>query len=641
VTNDAVDADSLQPELKVCAVRLRPIAVAAPAADGGLAALGLSTAAPELNEDESYYLSGFLAGLDARTPGVPVLPASAPVRAPIRLWVDGLLAGTYSRTPDAPAPPTGSGPMVLWASQTGTAEEFAAQLAGRMAGSRLISMNDAALEDLAAAGEIVFVTSTFGDGGPPDNAAEFWERLESADAPRLEGVRYAVLGIGDKSYDNFCGHAKSLDARLAALGATRILDRVDCEAYDDEPMAAWADRVVLSVAAEPAAESTTTQRPADRAPAKVAVPLSRNAPVLAPLSRNTLLTPQSSRKEVRQFGFDISEYVDEYGAGYAAGDSLGVFVTNSDESVSAWLGATGLSGDEIIEVDGADTDLRSALTSSYDICRVTPNLLGFMAERCPAAKMLRKPREKLVGWLDGRNGLDIVEEFAVRADPVDWQDALVRLTPRQYSISSSPLVSPHEVQLTVSVVRYRSARGVIRGGVASTYLADRAAAVPVFVQRSPNFRPPAESATPMIMVGPGTGIAPFRGFLQERRALGHTGRNWLFFGDQHRAENFYYRDDLEHMVEDGLLNHLDLAFSRDQASRIYVQHKMLDAGDELWRWMQDGAHFYVCGDAARMARDVDDALIKIIRKHGGMSAEAAHDYKKELVATKRYVRDVY
>ncbi|MGK2869392.1 MAG: molybdopterin dinucleotide binding domain-containing protein, partial [Mycobacterium sp.] len=639
LTNDAVDPDSLQPELKVCAVRLRPIAVASPAADGGLAALGLSTAPPQLNEDESYYLSGFLAGLDAGTPGVPVLPASAPVRAPIRLWVDGLLAGTYSRTLDAPAPADDSGPMVLWASQTGTAEDFAAQLAGRLAGSRLISMNDASLADLTAAGEIVFVTSTFGDGGPPDNGAEFWERLEAADAPELSNVRYAVLGIGDKSYDNFCGHAKSLDTRLAALGATRILDRVDCEAYDDKPMAVWADRVIAGVAAEPAA--TTTQRPAVRAPTKPAVPLSRNAPVLAPLSRNTLLTPPSAAKEVRQFGFDISEHVAEHGPGYAVGDSLGVFVTNSDESVNAWLTATGLSGNEIIEVDGADTDLRTALTSSYDICRITPNLLSFVAERSREAKMLRKPRERLEGWLENRNGLDIVEEFTLSADPAEWQDALVRLTPRQYSISSSPLVSPHEVQLTVSVVRYLSARGATRGGVASTHLADRATSVPVFVQRSPNFRPPVDSETPMIMVGPGTGIAPFRGFLQERRALGHTGRNWLFFGDQHRAENFYYRDDLEHMVADGLLNHLDLAFSRDQAGRIYVQHKMLDAGAELWRWMEDGAHFYVCGDATRMARDVDDALTKIIRKHGSMSAEAAHDYKKELVATKRYVRDVY
>lgn len=624
LTNDAVDADSLQPELKVCAVRLRPIPVQRPDP------FGLASVAPEFTEDEKYYLSGFFAGMDANPVGVPVLPSAAPVRAQVRLWVDGLLAGTYSRA--EPEQLTGTGPMVLWASQTGNAEEFAAQLAARLSGARLITMNDADLDDLAAAGEVVIVTSTFGDGGPPDNGAEFWDRLTSADAPALDGVRYSVLGIGDQSYDNFCGHAKALDARLAELGAVRSVDRVDCEIYDEAPMAAWADEVVAGLDVTPVAIAPTTP--------KAPVPLTRNAPVQAPLCRNTRLTPLSAAKEVRQFGFDISEHVAEHGAGYAVGDSLGVFVTNSDESVSAWLAATGLSGNEVIEVDGADTDLRSALTSSYDICRITPNLLSFVAERSRDAKKLRKSGDK-TAWLAGRNGLDIVEEFALHADPAEWQDALVRLTPRQYSISSSPLVSPHEVQLTVSVVRYRSARGANRGGVASTYLADRASSVPVFVQRSPNFRPPAESATPMIMVGPGTGIAPFRGFLQERRALGHTGRNWLFFGDQHRAENFYYRDELEHMVADGLLNHLDLAFSRDQAARIYVQHKMLDAGAELWRWMEDGAHFYVCGDATRMARDVDDALMKIIRKYGSMSAEAAHDYKKELVATKRYVRDVY
>jgi sulfite reductase alpha subunit-like flavoprotein len=237
--------------------------------------------------------------------------------------------------------------------------------------------------------------------------------------------------------------------------------------------------------------------------------------------------------------------------------------------------------------------------------------------------------------------VDVVEEFGVLASAEEWQEALVRLTPRSYSISSSPLVSPHEVQLTVSVLRYRSVRGGDRGGVSSTFLADRASHAEVFLQPSPHFRPPEDGATPMIMVGPGTGIAPFRGFLQERRALGHPGRNWLFFGDQHRAENFYYRDDLEDMVRDGLLNRLDLAFSRDQPDRVYVQHKIGDYGADVWRWLEDGAHFYVCGDASRMAKDVDAALTAIIRTHGGMSDEAAHDYKRELVATKRYVRDVY
>jgi sulfite reductase alpha subunit-like flavoprotein len=202
-------------------------------------------------------------------------------------------------------------------------------------------------------------------------------------------------------------------------------------------------------------------------------------------------------------------------------------------------------------------------------------------------------------------------------------------------------VSPDEVQLTVSVVRYEGARGGIRHGVASTYLADRAQTVPVFLQSAPHFRPPEDALTPMIMVGPGTGIAPFRGFLHERRALGHTGRNWLFFGDQHRAENYYYQDELEAFAADGLLTRLDTAFSRDQARRVYVQHRMREHGEILWRWLEDGAHFYVCGDAARMAKDVDVTLTNIIKAHGGMSESAAHEYKRELIADKRYVRDVY
>jgi sulfite reductase alpha subunit-like flavoprotein len=346
---------------------------------------------------------------------------------------------------------------------------------------------------------------------------------------------------------------------------------------------------------------------------------------------------------VRQIGFDISEY----NATYAAGDSLGVYSSNNPARVDAWLAATGLRGDTSVEVDGNVQSLRDALIVSYDICRVTPNLLRFVAESCAdmaAAKSLRasvEKKDKLDKCLVNRNGLDIVQEFAVRAEPEQWQEVLVRLTPRSYSISSSPLVSPHEVQLTVSVVRYRGAAGGQRGGVCSTFLADRAAAAPVFLQGSPHFRPPEDGGTPMIMVGPGTGIAPFRGFLQERRALGHAGRNWLFFGDQHRCENFYYRDDLEDMARDGLLNRLDLAFSRDQADRVYVQHKMLDYGADVWRWLDDGAHFYVCGDAARMAKDVDAALTAIIRTHGSMSEEHAHDYKRELVAAKRYVREVY
>ncbi|WP_349268563.1 bifunctional nitrate reductase/sulfite reductase flavoprotein subunit alpha [Mycolicibacterium parafortuitum] len=575
LTNDAVDPDSLQPEFKVCAVRLRPVAV--------------DDVAPRPRKE---------------------------------------------RTGGAAHPQQPFGPLVLWASQTGNAEEFAAKLGERLGVGPVRAMDDIDLAELSAAGEAVFVTSTFGDGGPPDNGADFWGRLESPDAPALHGVRYTVLGIGDRSYGDFCGHARSLDDRLADLGATRMLDRAECEAYEEQPMTAWAESVAELIGV--GIEGLTGRPEIAGAPAG----FTRANPVAVPLCRNVRLTPAGSDKDVRLLGFDISAH----DVSYSVGDSLGVRVTNSVAAVRSWLESTGLPGSEAVIVDGVQMTLAEALTSHYDVCKVTPNLLSFVAEHCPDARAGKRLRDIGNGIGNGiGNALDLVREFPVRADPLLWQQVLVRLTPRQYSISSSPLVSPHEVQLTMAVVRYRGADGTARGGVASTYLADLPdnTAVPVFVQRSPHFRPPAESHTPMIMVGPGTGIAPFRGFLQERRALGHRGPNWLFFGDRHREQNFYYRDDLLDMVDDGFLNRLDLAFSRDQPSRVYVQHKMLDYGADVWRWLDEGAHFYVCGDATRMARDVDDALTEILRTHAKMSSDAAREYKRQMVAEKRYVRDVY
>ncbi len=662
VTNDAVDPVSLQPEFKVCAVRLAPVAVALPITDD----------TPELSDNEKVYLAGFFAGVEGGMPGVPVLPDTAPVSERVRMWADGLLAGRFSRLPPSPdsagpTSPVPTGPLVLWASQTGNAEELAGRLGERLGGVRLKEMDDVDLSELGNADRLIVVTSTFGDGGPPDNAADFWDRLTSPDAPSLAGVRYTVLGIGDRAYDSFCGYAKSLDARLADLGAARVLDRTDCEAYDEQRIAQWADSVVTLMSPEPptarsAADTSGTVprvdeigRPAIKvtetpgtvpgvpeASGAAVVPFTRAHPVHAPLCRNNRLTPTGTAKDVRQFGFDISAHE----VSYSAGDSLGVYVTNSEMVVGNWLAATGFSGEEEIVVDGAELSMREAITAHFDVCKVTPNLVRFIAEHSapnPTLKRLCADRDALGAWLTGRNGLDLVGEFGVCAEPQQWHDVLVRLTPRQYSISSSPLVSPNEVQLTVSVVRYRGADGGPRAGVASSYLAELAdcTPVPVFLQRSPHFRPPQDSHTPMIMVGPGTGIAPFRGFLQERRAKGHTGRNWLFFGDQHREHNFYYRDDLVDMVDDGFLNRLDLAFSRDQKDRIYVQHKLLDYGADVWAWLEEGAHFYVCGDASRMAKDVDDALNDIIGTHGGMSDEAARQYKRRLVADKRYVRDVY
>jgi NADPH-dependent sulfite reductase flavoprotein alpha-component len=649
VTNDAVDADSLQPEFKMCAVRLRPARSVGDAGHPHPAAteLGITAAhRPVLDDAERIYLAGFLTGLTERPAGVPVLPDSAPVRPEVRLWVDGVLAGRYSRavTPAIADSAVGrpAGPLVVWASQTGNAEELAGKLAAALDGAALVSMEDLTLAELAAARDVLVVTSTFGDGGPPDNGADFWARLQAAEAPELTGIRYAVLGIGDRAYDEFCGHARALDRKLADLGATRLLDRAECEIYDDTALQHWVDTVVGVLTGVPGAPSG---RPSGGCRTVVRTEpdeFTRAKPILATLTRNEMLTAPGSAKEVRQLGFDISDY----DVSYAAGDSLGVYAANDPMVVDAWLAATALNPGAVVEVDGVEQALRDALISSYDICRVTPDLLRFVARHGgAAAKPLRGDRAQ--DWLRGRDGLDLVTEFAVRAEPEQWQEALVRLTPRNYSISSSPLVSPHEVQLTVSVVRHRATTGttrvgdIARGGVCSTFLADRAVAAPVFLQRSPHFRPPEDAGTPMIMVGPGTGIAPFRAFLQERRARGHRGRNWLFFGDQYRSANFYYRDELESMLREGALNRLDLAFSRDQKERVYVQHKMLDYSADVWRWISDGAHVYVCGDATRMAKDVDAALTTIIRTQGGMSEERARDYKRELVAEKRYVRDVY
>ncbi|GAB2542244.1 bifunctional nitrate reductase/sulfite reductase flavoprotein subunit alpha [Nocardia heshunensis] len=754
VTNDAVDPISLQPEFKACAVRLRKVAVprgadadqapgnpdavvdaAEPAAVhndsnplGGFGmppvpaagphplavVLGLETgSAPTLSEIERIYLGGYLAALQSLpVSGVPVLPETAPISERSRTWVNGLLGGMYSRGPQSASPVLGGGAeglstaagsaaatrtvTVLWASQTGTAEDLAAALTTYLLDSgiepRLLDMDSAELSDLT--GDVLIITSTFGDGGPPDNGADFWERLSDS-AIRLTGVRYAVFALGDSSYDDFCGHGRKLDELFAARGAARLLPRVDSEPDHEELSATWIDEVAAILTApapessggdsgfgptgptgfgapetgasnaprsatttglDPARRSRPTGGPSDPRPATgltsgrtrtlTAAPFTRNAPVLAKLVRNELLSRVGSGKEVRQFGFDLSDLE----ATYEVGDSLGIRPANCDALVAEWLAATGLDGRRIIDVDDDEMTLAQALRTRYDITRVSTDLLSFVAEHNASprlAKLLRRDnRNELDGYLWDRQVVDVLRDFPVQADLVEWLGTLKKLQPRQYSISSSPLVDPHEVQLTVGVVRYGDPAAIgsqaRRGGVCSTFLADRAEApVPIFLQRAPHFRPPLDPTAPMIMVGPGTGIAPFRGFLQERRALGCTGRNWLFFGDQHAKDNFYYRAELEDMFRSGFLTRLDLAFSRDQRERIYVQHRMIEHGAELWAWLCEGGHFYVCGDAARMAKDVDDTLLRIARIHGKLSEDGALAFKKQLVAEKRYVRDVY
>ena len=592
---------------------------------------------------------------------VPHIPGDAPFNPTQRAWLNGFLAGLYSYAPVQPIETQKLRVAVLYGSQTGTAEGLARKLAKQLKSAGidaiLTSLEGYVPATLAAEKHAVFIVSTYGEGEAPDAAQPFFQQLCVEHFPLLGNLSYAVLALGDSHYEHFCQFGKDLDAKLHALGATRFLDRVECDVEIDVPWNAWkttVEKELSAIAARPAvANAEKTDAPVSAAPsatpsepahAATAAP-SRDQPFpAAVIEKRALTAPHSSKKTIH-----LSFAIDASGMQYEAGDACGVIPHNSPALVDTILEMLRFSGNEMVDVPKAGSiPLRQALLDKLAIARLTRSIVSQYASlaQCVRLNALTKPEEQaqLEAYLHGRDLIDLLKECPGAIQTAEQLvKMLPRLTPRLYSISSSPLAHPGQVHTTVSVVRFR-AHDRDRGGVCSTLLDDRIEigdSLPLYIHPNKKFRLPKDPAAPIVMIGPGTGIAPFRGFLHERRAIGATGRNWLFFGERSAATDFLYREELDRMVADGHLTQLDTAFSRDREHKVYVQDRMMQHAKQLWEWMEEGACFYVCGDAFRMAKDVDKTLHAIAEAQGGLSQDDAAVYMQSLKDNHRYQRDVY
>lgn len=546
---------------------------------------------------------------------IPIIPESAPFSSEQRSWLNGFLAGILSRGAAGGAPSADAGTaekpklLVLFGSQSGNAEGYSKKLCkeanARGFQARVAGLETIQPEELQKEPNVLVITSTWGEGDMPDNAVSFWDKInQNGSSPKLNGVKFSVLALGDMNYgDTFCLAGRKLDQRFEELGAQRIHPRVDCDVEYEDLAKTWSEGVFLTLL-DPASSSGGATAAPVTVEAEIETGYTRKNPFPAPLLASIPLNGERSAKDTRHVAFSL----EGSGLVYETGDALGLYPENCPEVVASIIAAHELDANTIVHMhNGSEAPLHEALQKHYEIRA----LIG----KTPEAKV----------------------------SPAEFVSSLRKLQPRLYSIASSMKAHPNEVHLCVGAVRYEK-DGQQHKGVASTYLADRLAAggtAGVFVHEAKHFRVPADGKTPIIMVGPGTGIAPFRAFLEERQATGATGHNWLFFGDQKRSTDFLYHDQILSWVKDGHLTRLDTAFSRDQAEKIYVQDRMLSAASELWNWLEQGAYFYVCGDASRMAKDVDAALHTIVQQQGGKSEDEAAAYIAEMKKSKRYARDVY
>lgn len=565
-------------------------------------------------------------------------------------WVSGYFWGVLNQHPGAVAAapaPAAEVPSItlLSASQTGNARRVAEALRDDLQAAqlnvKLVNAGDYKFKQIASEKLLIVVTSTQGEGEPPEEAVALHKFLLSKKAPKLEGTAFAVFGLGDTSYEFFCQSGKDFDSRLAELGGERLLDRVDSDVEYQGAAAEWRTRVVEVLKAR-APAATPAQLATSGAVNDIHTsPYTKEAPLTATLSVNQKITGRDSEKDVRHVEIDLGDS----GLRYQPGDALGVWYQNAPALVKELAELLWLKGDEPVSVDGKTLPLAEALTWHFELTVNTANIVENYATLTRSETLLPLVGDKaqLQHYAATTPIVDMVRFSPAQLDAQALIDLLRPLTPRLYSIASSQAETENEVHVTVGVVRYEI-EGRARAGGASSFLADRVeedGEVRVFIEHNDNFRLPANPQTPVIMIGPGTGIAPFRAFMQQRAAEGAEGKNWLFFGNPHFTEDFLYQVEWQSYVKEGVLSRIDLAWSRDQQQKVYVQDKLREQGAELWRWINDGAHIYVCGDANRMAKDVERTLLEVIAEFGAMDAEAADEFLSELRVERRYQRDVY
>ncbi|WP_145515260.1 NADPH-dependent assimilatory sulfite reductase flavoprotein subunit [Yersinia aleksiciae] len=581
----------------------------------------LQAAVGELSPTQMAWLSGYFWGMVNQQPGAVVTPAA-------------IASPTVTVT-------------LISASQTGNARRLAEQLRDDLLAAKLsvnlVNAGDYKFKQIAQERLLVVVASTQGEGEPAEEAVALHKFLFSKKAPKLPETAFAVFGLGDTSYEHFCQAGKDFDNKLAELGAERLLDRVDADVEYQESAQQWRQQVVAALQARVPAQSTAAVAATQSGAVDeiTSSPYSKTVPLTAQLSVQQKVTGRNSEKDVRHIEIDLGDS----GLRYQPGDALGVWFDNDPALVEELLALLWLKGDEPVSIDGQNMPLVQGLRSHLELTQNTTVIVDKYAalSRDETLIALLADKPALQQYAKNTPIVDMVRQAPSDLN-ADQLVALLRpLTPRLYSIASSQAETENEVHITVGVVRY-DIDGRPRTGGASGYLADRLAVdgnIRIFIEHNDNFRLPANPETPVIMIGPGTGIAPFRAFMQQREAIGASGKNWLLFGNPHFTEDFLYQVEWQRYVKDGLLTRIDLAWSRDQADKIYVQDKLREQGAELWRWIQQGAHIYVCGDANRMAKDVEQVLLDVVAEHGAMDTEQADEYLSELRLARRYQRDVY